>query len=576
MVEIKRAPYIIQGIRKDLTESASDDKFAFDAKNIRIDATKNGDGSTGDPTLSNQLSIHNEQGNSAITDGTSDIVLEGIPVGAARLDSDLIVFTTDTEYITPIAEQISAIYYRGNTFMLRSFRTAIVNGTLRFLIDITELGSPSVLINSAYPSGGTTIAVNLNFRLTTSVVSGTALATPVTNTYALNRDVSSGQYYIQTEITSSTSFVLFKLEVLVAGFVAGGSVIWTIYPLQYYNSLLANYFELSFLFNNPQIFPTYSGQIDIQSAVAVTEDPTSVMRVIGINAIIKQLNSTTYTAYPNEGYNLAASATCFTYTISTGALASEEALGTVSYGVLYVALASLGTITTSYSLSLSTNRLVIDGNRTTADVSQVLTCSSTPSEGSLVLGRPSSAVTRELFTYSYSEPTISNIIPTTGKAGSATFLFTKGNAIIRGTIEITQMTLPNLGFEYATNVDRGWYIELASPYLIEPGWVMVDNSLSIEDYSYAYFSTRIVLLTKTAMSISYRIVFSAGISVQKYLLEYDSNDEISVDGYVACASGEIFTKGEDFKIDCTNATPGRIFFYYGTSSVLAGIVSYSL
>lgn len=92
---IKTAQFKIQGMNKDNSESAFPEKFAFDIRNMRIDARS-------ENTL---LSLTNEKGNKLIR-SESHQTIYGNPLGYAVINDQLILFThnsdTQTDYIYKI------------------------------------------------------------------------------------------------------------------------------------------------------------------------------------------------------------------------------------------------------------------------------------------------------------------------------------------------------------------------------------------------------------------------------------------------------------------------------------------
>lgn len=92
---IKTAQFKIQGMNQDNSESAFPEKFAFDIRNMRIDARN-------ENTL---LSLTNEKGNQRIQSETYQTIY-GSPLGYAIINDQLILFThnpsTQTDYIYKI------------------------------------------------------------------------------------------------------------------------------------------------------------------------------------------------------------------------------------------------------------------------------------------------------------------------------------------------------------------------------------------------------------------------------------------------------------------------------------------
>ena len=80
----KQVTFKIKGMQKDLSVSAFNPEYAYDARNIRIM-------STDDSTL---YSIVNEIGPSECTPANLDHGIEGTPIGQAVIDDELIIFTT--------------------------------------------------------------------------------------------------------------------------------------------------------------------------------------------------------------------------------------------------------------------------------------------------------------------------------------------------------------------------------------------------------------------------------------------------------------------------------------------------
>ena len=80
----KQVTFKIKGMQKDLSVSAFNPEYAYDARNIRIMPTD-------DNTL---YSIVNEKGPSECTPANLDNNIEGTPIGQAVIDDELIIFTT--------------------------------------------------------------------------------------------------------------------------------------------------------------------------------------------------------------------------------------------------------------------------------------------------------------------------------------------------------------------------------------------------------------------------------------------------------------------------------------------------
>ena len=80
----KQVTFQIKGMQKDLSVSAFNPEYAYDARNIRIMPTD-------DNTL---YSIVNEIGPSECTPANLDHGIEGTPIGQAVIDDELIIFTT--------------------------------------------------------------------------------------------------------------------------------------------------------------------------------------------------------------------------------------------------------------------------------------------------------------------------------------------------------------------------------------------------------------------------------------------------------------------------------------------------
>ena len=85
----KQVTFKIKGMQKDLSVSAFNPEYAYDARNIRIM-------STDDNTL---YSIVNEKGPSECTPANLDHGIEGTPIGQAVIDDELIIFTTKNHRI---------------------------------------------------------------------------------------------------------------------------------------------------------------------------------------------------------------------------------------------------------------------------------------------------------------------------------------------------------------------------------------------------------------------------------------------------------------------------------------------
>lgn len=106
MGALKPSQYKIIGMQKDNSESAFDNKYSFDNKNIRITSIND----------NSQLNIVNEKGTKIVNilnkttnlypdqhfiPNTNFLELRGIPIGYSILDNDLIIFTTENT-LTPI------------------------------------------------------------------------------------------------------------------------------------------------------------------------------------------------------------------------------------------------------------------------------------------------------------------------------------------------------------------------------------------------------------------------------------------------------------------------------------------
>lgn len=82
----KQVIFKTRGMQRDLSASAFNSEYSYENRNIRITAIDD----------NTSFSLTNEKGTKLITIDNSDRIIEGLPIGQAIIDEELIIFTTDS------------------------------------------------------------------------------------------------------------------------------------------------------------------------------------------------------------------------------------------------------------------------------------------------------------------------------------------------------------------------------------------------------------------------------------------------------------------------------------------------